>query len=170
MLRRCTILLASLALLCLSATSCEQPASGTGSVNEDLVRQLFAAIDANDFERLRELAADDFVLHYVGVPDSMDLDATEEIIRKFYTSFPDYTHQIDEMIAEGNRVAVRVTYRATHRGDFEGIAPTGNAVTYTGVQILTVEGGKIRRSWVLEDNLGLMGQLGMTLAPAPASQ
>ena len=170
MLRRCMIFFASLALLFLSATSCEQPASDGGAANKDLVRQLFAAIDANDFERLRELAADDFVLHYVGVPDSMDLDATEEIIRNFYTAFPDYTHQIIEMIAEGDRVAVRVTYRATHEGDFEGIAPTGNAVTYTGVQILTVEGGKIRRSWVLEDNLGLMTQLGMALAPAPASQ
>ena len=127
--RRYPIYFVALSLLPLLATSCQQPASDPGAANIDLVRQLFAAIDASDLALLREFAADD----YVGVTDSLDLDAIEEGIRNSYTAFPDYMHQIDEMIAEGDRVAIRVTYRGTHQGEFEGIAPTGSAVTYTGV-------------------------------------
>ena len=112
--------------------------------------------------------ADDAFLFYVGVPDSLDQKATIELIRTFYKSFPDYTHHIDDMVAEGDRVAVKITFRATHQGEYEGIPATGESVAYTGAHMVTIANGKIRRVWGLEDNLGLMTQLGMTLAPVPA--
>jgi predicted ester cyclase len=74
------------------------------------------------------------------------------------------------MVAEGDRVAAKVTFHATHKGEFEGISATGKAVTQSQHAIFTVASGKIRHVWALDDNLGLMTQLGMTLAPASAKK
>jgi steroid delta-isomerase-like uncharacterized protein len=104
------------------------------------------------------------------VPKPLDKKGFLELVPSYYTSFPDYTHRVDEMVAEGDRVATKVTFHATHKGAYEGIPATGKAVAYTGAHIITITNGKIQRAWALEDNLGLMTQLGMTLAPAPATR
>ena len=59
----------------------------------------------------------------------MPAEAGIEMMQMFYAAFPDYTHVIDEMVAEGDRVAVRLTFHATHQAEFQGIPSTGNAVT-----------------------------------------
>lgn len=88
-----------------------------------------------------------------------------ELIRGFYSSFPDYTHGIEEMIAEGDLVAVRVNYGETHPGDFQGVAPTGRQVNHAGMFMLTVADGVLTEVWSVDDNLKLMSQLGMELVP-----
>lgn len=153
-------------LLALFSLGCQRPSSDAQATNKELVRQLYAAIDAQDFDRLAELMSDDFVLHYEGIPEPLGRDATFELIREFYAAFPDYTHVVEEMIAEGDRVAVRLTYNATHQGEFEGVAPTGRRVSYAGMQVITVVDGVVKEVWALEDNLSFMSQLGMRLTPA----
>jgi predicted ester cyclase len=88
------------------------------------------------------------------------------MIRAWYSAFPDYVHVVETMVAEGDRVAVRLTYNATHQGEFEGIPATGNRISYAGAQIVTIADGMMKEMWVLEDMLGLMSQLGMQLVPA----
>lgn len=61
---------------------------------------------------------------------------------------------------EGDKVAARITTRATHKDDFLGIAPTGKPVTETGIDILRIADGKIAERWGELDNLGLRQQLG----------
>lgn len=63
------------------------------------------------------------------------------------------------MIGEGDRVVVRVTGRGTHRGEFQGIAPTGRQVSATGVGIARIVDGRIAESWAAYDALGLLDQL-----------
>ena len=75
-------------------------------------------------------------------------------------AFPDFHNTIEEMIAEGDRVAARLTYRATQRGELFGIAPTGREVTYAGAAMFRIRSGKIVHGWVLGDTLGLLRQLG----------
>jgi steroid delta-isomerase-like uncharacterized protein len=133
---------------------------------QELLREVYAAIDRQDYDRLGELISEDVVLHYIGIPEPLGRDALFELIREFYAAFPDYTHAVHEMVAEGNRVAVRLTFDATHRGEFEGIAPTGKRVSYAGMHIATIVDGVMEEWWGLEDNLGLMTQLGMQLTPA----
>ncbi len=87
------------------------------------------------------------------------------MMQMFYAAFPDYTHQVDGLVAEGDWVAARVTYRATHQGEFMGIPPTGNSVTYGGTNFLRVVDGQIHEFWMLENELSLMQQLGMQLVP-----
>jgi steroid delta-isomerase-like uncharacterized protein len=133
--------------------------------NKKLVLRVFAAIDAHDFDQLRELWAEDMICHMVGVPDPMDRNTTIEFIKSFYSVFPDFTHELHDVLAEGNRVLVRLTNHTTHENEFEGLAPTGKKIQYASVHMVTLEAGAIKEWWLLEDNLGFMSQLGMELVP-----
>jgi steroid delta-isomerase-like uncharacterized protein len=83
----------------------------------------------------------------------------------WFTAFPDYAHTIEDVIAKDNRAAVRMTYNGTYKGEFMGVPPTGNTFKYAGIHLHTIKEGKIIESWVLEDMLYLMQQLGMELKP-----
>jgi uncharacterized protein len=74
-------------------------------------------------------------------------------------AFPDFHNTIEEMIAEGDKVAVRLTYSGTHRGELFGIEATGRSFTYSGAAIFRIADGKIAEGWVLGDTRGLMEQL-----------
>jgi predicted ester cyclase len=77
------------------------------------------------------------------------------------TTFPDLHFTIENMIAEGDFVAVRHTARGTHQGNFRGIPPAGKQVIVTGVIIDRVANGKIIEEWGNQDWLGLLQQLGV---------
>ena len=76
------------------------------------------------------------------------------------TAFPDIRFELDDMIAEGDKVAVRFTFRGTHQGVFQGIAPTGKQITYSALEIDRFVGGKFIEAWIVSDTLGMMQQLG----------
>lgn len=93
---------------------------------------------------------DDFIAPtYVGHLDATTMDRVEleRLERQFVEAFPDAHHTIDDLIAEGDRVVLRTTARATHRGRFEGMDPTGRSVEFTGLVVYRVESGKIAESW-----------------------
>jgi steroid delta-isomerase-like uncharacterized protein len=74
-------------------------------------------------------------------------------------AFPDFHNRVEELIAEGDKVAARLTYTGTHRGAFFGIGPTGKRVTYAGAAVFRIEAGRIAEGWVLGDVHGLIQQL-----------
>jgi steroid delta-isomerase-like uncharacterized protein len=78
--------------------------------------------------------------------------------------FPDLRYTIEEMIAEGDTVVTRVTFRGTHRGAFLGIPPTNRQVSIPAVHITRLVEGTIKEHWSLMDDLGLMQQLGVVPA------
>jgi len=84
--------------------------------------------------------------------------------KQFYgwlrSAFPDLRYAVDDVIAEGDRVVVRWTWKCTHKGDFMSIAPTGKQATVTGMAIYRVAGGKCVERWVELNLLGLLQQLG----------
>ena len=75
-------------------------------------------------------------------------------------AIPDVTATIEDIIAEGDRVAVRMTMRGTQKGEFRGIPPTGKTAVMTEMSIYRISEGKIAEGWDLSDRLGLMQQLG----------
>jgi len=77
------------------------------------------------------------------------------------TAFPDFHITIDDMVAEGDRVAVRFTLTGTHDGDLMGIAPTGKKVTMTGAAFSRFAGGKEVETLGFSDSLALFQQLGV---------
>ena len=87
------------------------------------------------------------------------------IAEMFAVSFPDLHITIENLVAEGDRVAGRLIERATHAGEFFGVAPTGKKVEFQEMGILRIRDGKIVESWYDVDMLGLFGQI----SPPPGS-
>ena len=77
-------------------------------------------------------------------------------------AFPDSHHTIEDLIAEGDKVVTRFTWTGTHRGEFEGIPPSGRRISVGGIWIHRLEGGRIveGRDWGLVDWMSLLRQLG----------
>jgi steroid delta-isomerase-like uncharacterized protein len=83
-----------------------------------------------------------------------------QLITMYRTAFPDLTATVEDMIAEGDKVAYRLTFRGTHQGVLMGIPPSGKNVTYTGIGINTVINGTIMEMWLNFDAMGMLQQLG----------
>jgi len=83
--------------------------------------------------------------------------------RNFYAAIrsavPDARYEIDDLIAEGEKVVVRWRLVGTHKGDFRGIPPTGRAVTLKGIAIYRVQGGRLMERWVVSDLHGLLQEI-----------
>jgi steroid delta-isomerase-like uncharacterized protein len=90
------------------------------------------------------------------------------MIAKYRNAFPDCKVEIDEMFSAGDRVVARFTYSGTHRGDFEGIAPTGRSVQGKGIDVVQLLDGRIVASYSQWDALGLLRQLGVVTLPGKA--
>ena len=82
-----------------------------------------------------------------------------------HSAFPDLQMNVEDMIAEGDKVVARVRMSGTHQGEFMGIDPTGNRVEISGIDILRVADGKIVEHWGNFDDLGMMQQLGVIEQP-----
>ncbi|WP_227376919.1 ester cyclase [Haladaptatus halobius] len=129
---------------------------------ETLARRMQQDVwNERNLDAIDELLAEDFVQHSTWGPSKVR--GREEFKRQvaaFYEAFPDLEGTVDEVIADGDRVANRFTMRGTHEGEFMDIEPTGNAVELTGTIFAHVEDGKIAERWVVDDILGFLQQLG----------
>ena len=110
---------------------------------------------------LEELYTPDYVYHGPGVFGDMDLAAMKQMIPAFYAAFPDQYTTLEDLIAEGDKVVSRYTFRGTHQGEFMGMPPTGKVVTYTGIAICRFAGSKVVEYRSSVDLLGLLQQLGV---------
>jgi steroid delta-isomerase-like uncharacterized protein len=137
----------------------------TEAQNKDLVRNFWAAIDKNDFGKLKEITADDFAINVPGLNEPLRLETMFQAIKTHYAAFPDWKHTIEDMMAEGDKVAVRLLQNGTHRAVFEGIPATDKKVTMPTQCLMVIDKGKVRELWAVEDNLGVYLQLGMELKP-----
>ena len=95
-------------------------------------------------------------------------EALKKVVGLYLKAFPDARCTIEDLIVEGDRVAVRWSARATHRGPLGEIPATGKSIEITGIDILRVSGGRIEEMWTNWDTLGLLRQVGAT-EPQPAS-
>lgn len=112
-----------------------------------------------NLEAVDEIYADDFVCHFVVGPEWQGPDGVKQQVRQHRTAFPDWTERIEDIIAVGDRVVTRFTSTGTHRGEFEGIPPTGRKVAIQEVAIYRVVRGKIAELWGFPDLHGLLNQL-----------
>ena len=137
--------------------------------NETIVRRYMEeGVSRGNVAIADEVLAAGFVFHFPGVPVPMDVNGWKGTTALFHTAFPDQTTTVDALIAEGDQVAARFTFRGTHQGDFQGLAPTGKTATMTGIAFWRLAEGKIAEHWVEIDAMGLMQQLGAIPAPAGA--
>lgn len=87
-------------------------------------------------------------------------DAARQLVSLYRPGFPDVRFTTEEVIAEGDRVALRWSAEGTHAGDVLGVAPTGRPATASGTDLFRIRDGKIVRYRVHWDALGLLRQIG----------
>jgi steroid delta-isomerase-like uncharacterized protein len=95
-------------------------------------------------------------------------DAWKRFTRGQWGAFPDLTGTVEEVLAEGDRVALRVTARGTHSGPLLGLPPTGKPVTFAGMEFFRLQAGRIVESWGHFDAVSLLQQLGVLPGPGQA--
>jgi predicted ester cyclase len=127
------------------------------ALNKDLIRRWIGFSNAGFSGSFDAFIALDYVGHLGAA--RMDRHDLERLEREFSAAFPDAHHTIDDLIAEGDRVVLRTTARATHRGLFEGIAPTNRSVEFTGLVVYRIANGRIAESWGEIDFLRLIREL-----------
>jgi steroid delta-isomerase-like uncharacterized protein len=113
-----------------------------------------------------EIYAPDYIGHDPSLPEDIrGVEAAREFAAMYRSAFPDLEFIIEDQIAEGDKVATRLTIRGTHQGELEGIDPTGNEVEIKGIVFSRIAEGKIAEDWGVFDILGLMQQIGAIPPP-----
>jgi steroid delta-isomerase-like uncharacterized protein len=129
--------------------------------NKHLYRRWFEdVVSGGDLALADELLGPGYRLHFPGMPGPLDREAHKGLVMMFRSAFPDWVETVEDVIAEGDKVVIRVTGRGSHEGEFQGIPATGRQVTATGVGIGRIQDGRIVEAWAAYDALGLMQQLG----------
>jgi steroid delta-isomerase-like uncharacterized protein len=127
--------------------------------NKALIRRYFDSWNANDVDALNELIAENAIDHmaYEGQPTG--LEGYRDFYRTWHSAFPGFRAEIEDMIAEGDRVATRWTFRGRHLGEYDAIAPTGREVSFVAVSIQRIENGLVAEEWYIADTVEFMRQL-----------
>ena len=130
--------------------------------NKMIVRRYFEeVVNKGNLTGADELIGTSYVSHY---PTGYDFDGGPEDVKQIVTivrtAFPDVHFTLEDMVAEGNKVVARWTFRGTHDGDFMGVPPAGKRATVMGIAIYRIADDKIAEAWVAWDTGGLMRQLG----------
>jgi predicted ester cyclase len=129
--------------------------------NKNIVRLYQEIYNSNDLDRLTEVVSEDLLTPNImpGIPHG--LEGAKAAHRIMLTGFPDYQTIIDDMIAEGDKVAARIKMTGTHSSEFMGIPLTGRRISFTGIYFARIAGGKIVEHWGEEDGVSLLQQLGV---------
>ncbi len=135
-----------------------RPTTTRLETNKAIVRDYYTELDRGNLEIMDEVLAPDLTFHFPGSPP-MDRQATMDFVKGAYSAFPDLQHTIEDLIAEDDRVVLRVTNRATHKGEFLGLPGTGKQVTITAIAIFRMADGKMAEIWEEADLAGLTQQI-----------
>ena len=107
-----------------------------------------------------EIVAAEYVQHIPPLADLHGIDALKQFLVAVRAAFPDGRFTEDDLIEEGDKVVQRWTFRATHMGEFIGVAATGSATESTGTTTLRIGQGKVAEFWDQWDSLGWMQRIG----------
>jgi steroid delta-isomerase-like uncharacterized protein len=137
--------------------------------NKAIVRRMYEQVwSKHQVDLVEEFYTEDTILHAASFPSRSGLEAVREDVAMMLNVYPDIQVAEEDMIAEGDKVVVRWTMRATHQGELLGIPPTGKQVTTTLIIIYRLVNGKIAEEWLLNDDLSEFQQLGVAPAQKPA--
>lgn len=138
----------------------------TTEQNKAIVRRFYEAFGTNDSAALKEILAPDLAAYPHSATSPQSREETLQGISMWNAAFANSHYTIEEQLAEGDRVATRVTLRATHSlGEFMGQPPTGQQIRISGITIERIKDGKIVERRVSYDQMGMMQQLGLVPPP-----
>src|SRR5215204_6453980 len=184
MMRRLSVALAVISLLVMGAivttgpsasaeeaTPTASPPAGcpttTEEENEAIARRWHEeAINTHDLTVLDQILASNPAHDSATFADN---PGPREVLGALLTGFPDVQHTVEAVVTEGDLVVIRYRAAGTHEGEFQGSAPTGKSVTWTGINIYRLECGRIAEVWSEVDALGRIAQLTGTGTATPAA-
>ena len=126
------------------------------------IEQLWNKRDQSAVERY---LAPDYVEHNKNLPPGRD--GRWGFVSKVLTAFPDYHAEVQEILAEGDRVVARVQWTGTQDGPYDGRPPTHNKLVFSTADFFRFENGKIAEHWDVVDSLSRAVALGLVQPPAP---
>lgn len=115
-------------------------------------------------ELIDDLCAEDVIDHNP-LGEANGREELKEHIGRLRTAFGDFSATVEDIVAEDDTVAMRVTLRGTHDGEFMGVEPTGREFEIQNMVFTRVTDGKIAERWVQPDVFGLLVQLGVVEPP-----
>ena len=139
--------------------------------NKTNIRRLFEEVwNKGQLPVADELFAPTYTHHDSSTPDvGRGPESEKKRVTLYRNAFPDIRLTIEDMLAEGETVVARWSCRGTHKGELNGIAPTGKQFNITGISIARFTNGKMFEGYINWDALGLMQQLGVVPPPGQAS-
>jgi steroid delta-isomerase-like uncharacterized protein len=134
--------------------------------NKELIRNYLKEMDNKNFDIFNEVYAPDAKTYLPSnSSEPMSVKQSIPILEFLYAAFPDFSQSIEESIAVGDKVIVRLIDRGTHQGEFDGIPGTGNKIEVGVIAIFKIKDGNIVEVREEIDFLSLYQQLGMELKP-----
>jgi steroid delta-isomerase-like uncharacterized protein len=131
---------------------------------KDAYRRIIDAISGGDAEGLNKLVAPDLVDHNPLPNQAPGRDGFKQWMSAARTAFPDMHGTVEDVMAEGDRVAARMTWHGTHRGEFMGVGPTGKRVSFSAFHLVRFSQDRAVEWWGTADLLGALRQLGATIS------
>lgn len=140
----------------------------TPEENKALVRRFYEEIDKGNLDAMDELVDENYIDHnpppFPGLAPGRE--GLKQAFKIFSVATPGY-HQIEEQIAEGDKVVTRLTSYGKHEGDLPGAPRTGNDLKMTSITIHRIANGRLVEKWAEKDVLGFLTQIGVMQPPAP---
>ena len=131
----------------------------SAAANIALVRDTFDAFNEGDLDTCVARLGPDFVMNLAGLPPMHGPDVWRQGVDVIKRAFPDLHAHIDDAVAAGDQVALRLTFRGTHQGEFLGIPATGPTIEYVSHEFYRIADGMIAEEWICSDMATLHGQL-----------
>ena len=130
-------------------------------INKQVVSQFFELLSRHDTERMEQLliSSTQYSFHPSGMPH-MDWNGHKQLLATITRAFPDLHHNIKDMVAEGDKVAVRLNVTGTHKGEFQSIPPSGRKLSLDEMAFLTIIDGRITEGWITSDTMSFMQEIG----------
>jgi C-1 hydroxylase len=125
--------------------------------NKTLVRGFIEAYNKRKLDLIDDFVAPDYIDH----EKNIDREGLKRLISMGINAFPDWLETIEDIIAEGDKVWVLLTYTGTHKGEFMGLAPTGKKIASKAVDIYRIVDSKLAEYWNVTDNLNIFKQVGV---------
>lgn len=129
-----------------------------------LGRRLVEAVNTGNLAIIDEVFASGYVDKNPFPGTTPDREGVKQGLKQFRAAFPDFRYTIEDEITAGDKLVQRLTARGTQKGEFQGVPATGKQAVWSEIHIVRLVNGKVVEHWGIEDQLGMMQQLG--LAPA----
>ena len=129
--------------------------------NRRMVEEAIAALNAHDLDRYLKYHANSYVWEFDAFPAPVrSLEVVRQTIAAYFKAFPDLHFEIDQIITSGDYVVGRWRFTGTHKGEFNGIAPTNRQVNGRGCTVSEIKNGQVVKSATYSDQLTLLQQIG----------